>query len=871
MADISRTLPIGDRIGNYQIEDLVGSGGMGVVYRARDLRLDRTVALKFLPHDWSVGEREKERFLQEAKSASALDHANVGVIHGLEETGDGQLFIVMAYYEGETLAKKIRTGPLSVGPALDIAMQMARGLAEAHAKNIIHRDIKPSNVIITSQGVAKIVDFGLARVVTSASMTQSGGISGSAGYMSPEQALGQPVDQRTDIWALGVVLSEMLTGRHPFERDSMASAMLAVVSQPPAQMEGVPLPIQRVIYRALAKEQQGRYQDCREMLADLEVLKSTEEGPTQAVSAKDLRAYVERASASGAGAAKRPSRLGWVAAAVLAAALVAGVAFRGRVAGWFVQEPERHVAVLPFDYIGSNPESEAFSQGLMDSLTSKLSNLEVGEEKLWVIPASEVRRRKVTDPAAALKEFGATLVVKGSIQRDNAGVLLTVNLINTKTLRQIGSAQAQDRTGDFSALQDEAVSRLARMMHIVVTPEMLRDTGGAVTPAAYESYLKALGYMQRYDKAGNLDSAIGALESAVKADPRFALGFASLGEAYRLRNQVDPNPKWIDLASANCKRAAELNDRLPVVYVTLGRIHQDSGKHDLALQEFEQALRLNPRDADALNGLAHGYENAGRIADAEASFKKAAALRPDYWDGYNTLGLFYDRQRRYDESIAQLRHAIELTPDNAQAYLNLGAVYIDTGDVNKLADAENALKKSIELNPSYPAYANLGVLYLQEKRYAESAAMTGKALELNNKNYLVWDIHAVAFEWLKETEKAEAAREKELPLVEDLAKAQPSNAQVQSLLAILYARKKLPEKAMTRIQSGLALAPNDASVLQNVGEAYEILGDRRKALRYVEQSLKKGKTIEDLKRNPGLQDLLADPKFRPVVKPSVKQ
>jgi len=320
MADISRTLPIGERIGNYQIEDLVGSGGMGVVYKARDLRLDRTVALKFLPHDWAVGEREKERFLQEAKSASALDHANVGVIHGLEETGDGQLFIVMAFYEGETLAKKIRTGPLGVAQALNIAMQMARGLAEAHAKNIIHRDIKPSNVIITSQGVAKIVDFGLARVVTSASMTQSGGVSGSAGYMSPEQALGQPVDQRTDIWALGVVLSEMLTGRHPFERDSMASAMLAVVSQPPAQMEGVPLPIQRVIYRALAKEQQGRYQDCREMLADLESLKAADEGPTQVVSSKDLKAYVERASAPGA--AKRPSRLGWVAAAVLAAALL---------------------------------------------------------------------------------------------------------------------------------------------------------------------------------------------------------------------------------------------------------------------------------------------------------------------------------------------------------------------------------------------------------------------------------------------------------------------------------------------------------------------------------------------------------------------
>ncbi len=858
MAETSRTLPIGDRIGNYQIEDLVGSGGMGVVYKARDLRLDRTVALKFLPHDWSVGEREKERFLQEAKSASALDHANVGVIHGLEETGDGQLFIVMAYYEGETLAKKIRTGPLSVGPALDIAMQMARGLAEAHAKNIIHRDIKPSNVIITSQGVAKIVDFGLARVVTSASMTQSGGISGSAGYMSPEQALGQPVDQRTDIWALGVVLSEMLTGRHPFERDSMASAMLAVVSQPPAQMEGVPLPIQRVIYRALAKEPEGRYPDCRELIADLEVLKSAEEGPTQAVSAKDLKAYVERASA--AGAAKRPSRLGWVAAAVLAAALVLGVVFRDRVSGLFAGELERHVAVLPFDHIGNNPENEAFSQGLMDSLSSKLSNLDVGEEKLWVIPASEVRRRKVADPAAALKEFGATFVVKGSIQRDASGVLLTVNLINTKTLRQVGSAQAQDRTGDFSALQDEAVSRLARMMHINVTPEMLRDTGGAVTPAAYESYLQALGYLQRYDKPGNLDTAIDLLGKATKTDPRFALGFAGLGEAYWLKYRLDQNPKWIDEAAAYCKRAAELNDRLPAVYVTLGRIHSGTGKNDLALQEFQHALSLSAKHPDALLGLAAVNETMGKTAEAEATFQRAAALRPEYWDGYSKLALFYIRQRKYDQALAQFRRALELSPDNAQTYMNLGTVFLYQ---DKPADAEAAFKKSLEISPTYAAYANLGVLYYNQLRYAESAALTEQALKINDKDFRLWANLAIAQEWLKQSDKAKAALEQQLKLLEPIAKVQTDDAVTQSGLALLYAHLGMKEKALARMETALALAPDDPRVLNDVGEIHETFGDRRQALVYIDKSLKKGMALDDLKRNPYLQALLADPKFKP--------
>src|SRR6266436_1083088 len=209
----------GTHLGPYEILGPLGAGGMGVVYKALDLKLDRTVALKFLPHDLNVGDKDKERFLQEAKTASALDHTNVGVIHGLEKTPDGQIFIVMAYYEGQTLSQKIRGGPLPMNEAVDIATQVASGLAEAHARNIVHRDIKPSNVILTAQGVAKIVDFGLARVVSSASTTLSIGVTGTPAYMSPEQARGERVDQRTDIWSLGVVLAEIVTGRHPFQQE----------------------------------------------------------------------------------------------------------------------------------------------------------------------------------------------------------------------------------------------------------------------------------------------------------------------------------------------------------------------------------------------------------------------------------------------------------------------------------------------------------------------------------------------------------------------------------------------------------------------------------------------------------------------------
>jgi serine/threonine-protein kinase len=452
--------------------------------------------------------------------------------------------------------------------------------------------------------------------------------------------------------------------------------------------------------------------------------------------------------------------------------------------------------------------------------------------------------------------------VQGSLQRDGQAIRLTVNLVNTTNLRQIGSVTLEDRAGDFSSLEDEAVARVAKLMRVEVTPEMLRATGGAVNAGAYELYLKALGYTQRYDKAGNLDLAIAALNSAVKSDPHFALGFAQLGEAYRLKYQLDQDPKWIEEALANCQKAQQLDDRLPMVYVTLGKIHRSTGKYDLALQESQRALQLDPRNPDAIISLARSYESAGRIADAEAAYRKAIALRPDSWDGYNQLAGFLADQQRRDEAVAQYRRAIELTPDNAALYLNLGAVYADMGGKH-YADAEQLLRKSIALEPSYAAYTNLGYLYNQELKYAEAAAATEKALQLNDKNYIVWSNLVIAYTGLGDKEKANRALDREAPLLDQAATDSPRDAVVQANLALLYAKKKLREKALSRIQSALALSPDDANVLETVGEVYEDLGDRAQALQYIEKSLQKGYDLAAVKSAPDLQGLLSDPSFRP--------
>jgi len=344
------------------------------------------------------------------------------------------------------------------------------------------------------------------------------------------------------------------------------------------------------------------------------------------------------------------------------------------------------------------------------------------------------------------------------------------------------------------------------------------------------------------------------------------LGYAQLGEAYRLKYRQDQSPKWLAEAEANSQKAVELDNRIPSVYVTLGRIHDSAGKHDLALEEFRHALSLNARDATAVAGMAHAYENAGRVADAETAYRKAADLQPDDWDGYNNLGEFFDRHAKYAEAIAQYQHALQLTPDNSEVWANLGSTYFDSGDPKSLDAAEKALNKSVALNPTYAAYANLGSVYMEQHRYVESAAATEKALQIDDGNYLVWDNLRAAEEWLHDKDKTQAALKRELPLAEVWVKAHPTDATAQSVLAVLYGAEGQKDQAMTRIRSALALSPNDAGILESVAVAYEDMDDRKKALEYIREALGKGYSPEMLRNDPALQSAITNLNLGPANK-----
>jgi serine/threonine-protein kinase len=838
---------------------------MGVVYRAVDEKLGRTVALKFLPPD-AGGPTETKRFVLEARAASALDHPNIGVIHGLEETPDGRLFIVMAYYEGETLAQYLRRGPVPPNRAAEFARQVALGLAEAHSKGMIHRDIKPGNVMIARGNVVKLLDFGLARMSGhSESLTRSGAVAGTPAYMSPEQALGRDIDHRSDIWSLGVVLYEMLTGTRPFVRENTPSTLLAIVQSPPAPVGGQPPALEAVVYKCLAKDLAQRYQHAQHVADDLAGITQPGESGSRTLTMLGNQVVRAREAASSQllAAAPRPrSRMLWAIFAllvILAAGIWYGVFRR---AGPLVPR-EKHIAVLAFSNIGGDPSVAPIIDGVLETLTSRLSGLEDGQQTLWVAPASEVRRRNVSDAETAKRVFGANLIVTGGVQKDVNGVRLTVNLIDTQTLRQLGAAVIDDRLGDFAALQDKAVATLARMLSVETGSKTLPAANGdSAVPAAYESYLKGLSFLQRYDKPENLESAIQLFDRSIEADPRFALAFARRGEAERLKYRLNHEPAMLDRALADAKHADELNDQLAPVHVTLGQIHSESGNYDLAIQEFQRALALDTRNAEALQHLASAFEDQGRFADAEASIKKAIALRPEYWEGYNTLGAFYYRRGKYSDAAAQFREVIKLTPDNATAYMNLGVML---RNMNDWVGARQAQEHSLTIAPSYVAYSNLAGILYDQAEYLQSAEAYEKALKMNDRDYRPWGGLASAYLAAGLPDKARPALQQAIGLAEDEVLRKPNDATILSYIASYYAKLGNRERATSRIDTALALAPGEPRVLYMAALTYEVLGDRAAALKWLKAALGKGYSVASVKQDPDLRKLREDPASRPLI------
>jgi serine/threonine-protein kinase len=841
---------IGQTVSHYKIVEKLGGGGMGVVYKAWDNRLKRDVALKFLPSELTRDEEFKTRFRHEAQAASALDHPNICNIHEIDETPQGRMFICMAHYEGETLKKKIARGRLSTDEAANTIDQIARGLAEAHRHGIVHRDIKPANVMITGKGKVKIVDFGLAKQSGASRITRTGRTLGTLIYMSPEQARGDAINERTDIFSLGVVWYEMLTGKIPFEGDHEAAVLYGIMHKDPEPLakyrSDIPAGLQEIIDKALHKQVNKRYQTMSELREDLHKLTGEPSGGRSLV----RRTWYRRL------------RSPLAVAAAVAVLLALSPMLWNTVQELFTGPPDqKHIAVLPFENMG--PVSEAFSAGLVETLTSKLTQLERFHESLWVIPASEVRAWQVASPGEARRLFSVNLVFTGSIQQLGESYRLTLNLIEVgkNTPRQLRSALIDEPLTDVSALQDNTVIKAAGLLNLELGPDTqkLLTAGGTVMAAANDYYLQGRGYLQRYQRVENLDHAVSLFQRAIKEDSLYALAYAGLGEAYWRKYRHSMDTRWVEPAVKNGRRAVELNDLLAPVHVTAGMIYKGTGKDEKAIEAFQRALALDPASAAAHRGLAEAYNNLQRFDEAERTYQDAIELQPSYWGGHDDLGLFYYSRGRYDDALTAMDRVVALAPDNSRGYNILGAIYYA---VERWEKAREKWEQAVRIEPDYRVYSNLGILHYIEGRYAEAAATTEKALALNNTSYITWANLANAYYWM--TDKRPEAMDnyrRAAEMAEENRKINPRDPDLLSTLAGYYVVLGEGPRALSMLQEAFEIAPSNWWVLYNYGFAYEQLGDRGQALEWIEKALDAGYPLKEVERDPFLVDLRTDTRF----------
>ncbi len=655
----------GTRLGPYEIVAPIGAGGMGEVYRARDTRLGRDVAIKVLPGEFAADPERLRRFEREAKATAALSHPNILEVHDVGTHG-GVPYLVEEWLEGESLGERIKRGALTAPEALSIARQIAAGLAAAHEKGIVHRDLKPANVFLTVDRRVKVLDFGLAKLVGTiptgeaetlthapTGATESGRVLGTVAYMSPEQARGQPVDLRTDVFSSGVVLYEMLSGERPFRGATGTDVVAAILKEAPAPLpQSVPVRLAEVVSKCLAKEPEGRYQGGSDLLAALQQVEG-EAAPLWPSLKRSVRRHPLLTAANAV-----------AAVVVLGVALNVG-GLRQQLLGGSSARVIR-MAVLPFANLSGDPEQEYLSDGLTQEMIAQLGGLH--PQSLSVIARTSVMRYKKGDtPIDRIgRELGVAYVLEGSARREGGRIRVTAELIKASDQTQLWTETYEREMSGILSLQSEVARKVAGALALRLLPseEARLASARTVNPEAYEAYLKGSHQRDSLTQAG-LDAAQRYFELALEKDPNFAPAVAGIANVWACRQQVGfaPTREAGPKARAFALRALEMDDSNGAVHAALGGIlawtdFDWAG----AERELKRAIEIGPDTMGARYMYSHVLMIQRRPAEAMPQIERAVELDP-----FNIMTLtFYAVDlisvRRYDEAIAKAREALRLQP-----------------------------------------------------------------------------------------------------------------------------------------------------------------------------------------------------------------
>ena len=848
--------------GRFLVRSRLGKGGMGEVYLADDCRMKHPVAIKRLAAPLRADMEYRQRFFREAERASQLkDFRNVAAIYDVLEDG-GELFLIMEYVAGQTLRQRMER-PVSFEQFLKIAIQCASGLAAAHAHHIVHCDVKPENIMLTPEDQIKILDFGLAKhfVPPEASTISFSGVQmagGTTGYTAPEVLCEQIADERADIFSLGVVFYELLTGMHPFHAETAVGTAARILQHEPVSVRRlniqVPLELDRIISRMLAKDRRLRYANASELVAEL----------------RQLRDEASRTARFGRYLLKSA---GWKRGMAVVAALALLVALaipagRSAIKDWLFPLPipeTKHLAVLPFTVVDGDDSQKAFSYGLAETLSAKLSQLSE-DHSIYVVAPSEIRAQHVETAEQALRAFGANLVLEGNLRQSGNVVRITYALVNSKDRQQLRAATIAEDALDPFAVEDRVSASVLKSLELELraNEQAKFRARGTLQPDAYDFYLQARGYLQDYHKPENLQNAIFVFQRALERDPNYASAYAGLGEAYWQRFLASHDQNWVDQALASCQKAAALAPESAEAEGCLGVVYNGTGQYELARLQFQKAIGNEPTDDGAYRGLADALERMGKPAAAELTYKQAIRLRPNYWAAYNNLGMFYWKQGRYREGEEMFSHVTRLQPDNVRGYSNLGAMLILQG---RYAEAIPSLQRAIGINPSFDLYSNLATAYFYSRNYADAATAYELAAQLDPRNCLIQGNLGDAYYWTPgKRAYAASAYRKAIALANEELRVNPKDEYLLGNLAKYHAMLGEKQAALDTLKRGLMITPNAPELLFDVAFVHQQFGETQEALRWLAKSLRAGFSVANVRDDPVFASLKTNPQFHALMK-----
>jgi len=859
--------------GRYEILGVLGQGGMGAVYKARDRELDRLIALKVIRPELATDPAILARFKQELILSRNITHKNVVRIFDLGEA-EGIRFISMEYVDGEDLRTLLRRqGKFSPEEAIAVVEQVCRALDSAHAEGVIHRDLKPQNIMRDKHGRIVVMDFGLARSLGDSGMTQTGAIVGTIEYMSPEQALGSTLDQRSDIFSVGLIFFELLTGKAPYQADTAIASLMKRTredAQSASDVDAsVPKSLSAIVSRCLEREPANRYHSAVELLQQLTTWEANPNISAEALSNMIAHPIV------------RPSRFSldlpgkswmWISGAVLVIALAT---FAGRTllnrggtsSGEAVQgipslKQGKYVAIMPLKQIGDEKSLGYVADGIQEALAAKLFQL----KEVHLASSDAVGKAAGKDlPLAKLAhELGVNLVLQGTVQGNSDKLRVTLSLDDAASGKRLWSQEFPGASGDVLALEDQIYGTVASALALKPTDEEQARVGAHPTEnvKAYDLYLQGRNTLRNGHSQDAYRQAVGLFEQAIEKDTNFALAYTGLADSSLRMYAETKDGVWAQKATLSAQQAERLSNNLPEVHLSLGTVYSATGKNTQAVAELNKALALAPNSDEAYRSLGDAYFSNGQSDDAIAAYQKAVTANSYYWTNHTNLGNAYLRLGDTAKALPEFQKVTEIASDNPMGYEGIGSVYMREG---KWGEAIPQYQKALTLAPDSPTYSNLGTAYFFLKNYGQATKMYEKAVEMTPNDEQLQGNLGDSYRWSGHSDQAAAAYGKAISLAFQELQVNPRSGIIMGDLGLLYAKKGDAANAQQYIQQARAIRPDDVYLIYSEALAKTMIGKPEEALKSLRLALEKGYPAQEAWNDPELQKLQALPQFSQLV------